>query len=112
MNKFNKSIQQVIQFALTFFMAMFALISGLQLVYLVKNGVTTQGLIMVVLFCRRRLCLQPGKGEPEEEAGCSFVRAAQNAATEDRSLPRSTNTRLLSNSLSPAARPAPAVGIS
>ena len=74
MNKFNKSIQQVIQFALTYFMAMFALISGLQLVYLVKNGVTTQGLI--------------------------------------RSLPRSTNTRLLSNSLSPAARPAPAVGIS
>lgn len=80
MNKFNKSIQQVIQFALTFFMAMFALISGLQLVYLVKNGVTTQGLIMVVFFAAAAFAFNRVKENQKKQVAA--LSAAQNAATE------------------------------
>lgn len=50
MNKFNKSIQQVIHFASSFFSAMFALIAGLQLIFMVKNGFTTPGIIQVLFF--------------------------------------------------------------
>ena len=57
-------------------MAMFALISGLQLVYPSKNGVTTQGLIMVVFFAAAAFAFNRVKEEPEE-AGCSFVRRTE-----------------------------------
>lgn len=50
MNKFNKSLQEVIQFASSFFSAMFALVAGIQFVFMIKNGFTTQGIIYVVFF--------------------------------------------------------------
>ena len=82
MNKFNKAFQQFLGIAMTFFMVMFALISGLQLAYMLKNGFTSQGLILTAFFAAGAFAFNKVKENQKKQVAA--LAAAQAAEKEQK----------------------------